>query len=140
MCIIGHTLYVVDAGSSAIRAVDLNTRQVTTLVGRGNSDYGDVDGIGTAARLQYPLDITTDQTRKSLWVADTFNNKIRKVRIDNQLVTSYQVDRRLDEPGGLAFGGNTLYIANTNAHEIVRVNLRSGTTEPLNVSDRYIGL
>jgi len=140
LCIIGHTLYVVDAGSSAIRAVDLNTRQVTTLVGRGNSDYGDVDGIGTAARLQYPLDITTDQTRKSLWVADTYNNKIRKVRIDNQLVTSYQVDRRLDEPGGLAFGGNTLYIANTNAHEIVRVNLRSGTTEPLNVSDRYIGL
>ena len=73
-------------------------------------------------------------------VADTYNNKIRKVRIDNQLVTSYRVERRLDEPGGLAFGGNTLYIANTNAHEIVRVNLRSGTTEPLNVSDRYIGL
>jgi DNA-binding beta-propeller fold protein YncE len=140
LSIIGHTLYVVDAGSSAIRAVDLNTRQVRTLVGRGPSDYGDTEGVGPAARFQYPLDITTDQTRKSLWVADTYNNKIKKIRIDNQLVSSYGVKRRLNEPGGLAFGGNTLYIANTNCHEIVRVNLRSGTTESLNVSDKYIGL
>jgi DNA-binding beta-propeller fold protein YncE len=140
LSIIGHILYVVDAGSSAIRAVDLNTRQVTTLVGRGLSDYGDRDGPGTAARLQQPLDITADQTRKSLWVADTYNNKIRKIRVDNQLVSSYHVNRQLNEPGGLAFSGNTLYIANTNCHEIVRINLHSGITESLNVSDKYIGL
>lgn len=140
LSIIGHTLYVVDAGSSAIRAIDLNTRHVTTLVGRGLFEYGDTDGIGSAARFQYPLDIKADQTQKSLWVADTYNNKIRKIRVDNKLVSSYQVKHPLNEPGGLAFSGNTLYIANTNCHEIVRINLRSGTTESLNVSDKYIGL
>ena len=140
LSIIGHTLYVVDAGSSAIRAIDLNTRHVTTLVGRGLFDFGDTDGIGSAARFQYPLDIKADQTQKSLWVADTYNNKIRKIRVDNKLVSSYLVKHPLNEPGGLAFSGNTLYIANTNRHEILRVNLRSGTTESLNVSDKYIGL
>jgi DNA-binding beta-propeller fold protein YncE len=140
LCIIGHALYVVDAGSSAIRAIDLNTRHVTTLVGKGLFEFGDTDGVGPAASFQYPLDIKADQTQKSLWIADTYNNKIRKIRVENKLVSSYQVRHPLSEPGGLAFSGNTLYIANTNRHEIVRVNLRSGTTESLNVSDKYIGL
>jgi DNA-binding beta-propeller fold protein YncE len=140
LSIIGHTLYVVDSGASAIRAVDLNTRHVTTLVGSGLFDFGDTDGIGSAASFQYPLDIKADQTQKSLWVADTYNNKIRKISIGNKLVSSYQVRHPLSEPGGLAFSGNTLYIANTNRHEIVRINLRSGSTDSLNVSDKYIGL
>ena len=140
LSIIGQTLYVVDSGSSAIRSIDLNTRHVTTLVGRGLFDFGDTDGIGPDASFQYPLDIKADQTRKSLWVADTYNNKIRKIRVDNKLVSSYRIKHPLNEPGGLAFSGNTLYIANTNRHEIVRVNLHSGTTESLNVSDKYIGL
>jgi DNA-binding beta-propeller fold protein YncE len=139
LSIIGRTP-MVDAGSSAIRAIDMNTRHVTTLVGRGLFDYGDTDGIGSAARFQYPRDIKADKTQKSLWVADTYNNKIRKIRVDNKLVSSYQVKHPLNEPGGLAFSGNTLYIANTNRHEIVCINLRSGTTESLNVSDKYIGL
>ena len=140
LSIIGHVLYVVDAGSSAIRAIDLHTRHVTTLVGKGLFEFGDTDGVGSAASFQYPLDIKADQTQKSLWIADTYNNKIKKIRVDNKLVSSYQVKHALSEPGGLAFSGNTLYIANTNRHEIVRINLRSGTTESLNVSDKYIGL
>jgi sugar lactone lactonase YvrE len=113
---------------------------VTTLVGRGMFDFGDTDGIGAAASFQYPLDIKADQSLKSLWVADTYNSKIRKIGIESKLVSSYRVKHPLSEPSGLAFSGNTLYIANTNRHEIVRVNLRSGTTESLNVSDKYIGL
>jgi len=140
LSIIGHTLYVVDAGSSAIRAIDLKTRHVTTLIGRGMFDFGDTDGIGTAASFQYPLDITADKSLRSLWVADTYNNRIRKISIQDKLVSSFRGQHALNEPGGLAFSGNTLYIANTNRHEIVRVNLRSGTTESLNVSDKYIGL
>ena len=140
MSIIGYTLYVVDAGSSAVRTIDLKTRHVSTLIGSGLFDFGDTDGTGAEARFQYPLDITVDQTQKSLWMADTYNNKIRKIGIESKLVSSYQVRHPLSEPGGLAFSGNTLYIANTNRHEIVRVNLRNGTTESLNVSDRYIGL
>jgi len=140
LSIVGHTLYVADAGSSAIRAIDLKTRHVTTLAGRGLFDFGDADGAGTAASFQHPLDIKADPTRRSLWVADSYNNKIRKISIDNKLVSSFRLRHPLSEPGGLAFSGNTLYIANTNRHEIVRVNLRSGTTEALNVSDKYIGL
>jgi len=37
-------------------------------------------------KVPVPLDIKADQTQKSLWVADTYNNKIRKIRVDNKLV------------------------------------------------------
>jgi DNA-binding beta-propeller fold protein YncE len=140
LSVVGHTLYVVDAGSSAIRAIDLKTRQVTTLAGRGLFDFGDTDGIGVAASFQHPLDIKADPTQKSIWIADTYNNKIRKIGIDTKRVSSYPLRHPLSEPCGLAFNGHTLYIANTNRHEIVRVNLRSGSSESLNVSDKYIGL
>ena len=87
------------------------------------------------ARMQFPLDIHADPRHKSLWVADTYNNKIKRIQTKNKLVSSVPVDHRLDEPGGLAFNGDSLYIANTNFHEIVCLNLRNGKTQALNVNN-----
>jgi hypothetical protein len=70
-----------------------------------------------------------------LWVADTYNNKIRRIGVESQFVSSLVLDRSLDEPGGLAFHDNTLYIANTNAHEILRLNPDDGHAEALNVTE-----
>lgn len=140
LAILGHTLYVVDSESSAVRAVNLTTRGVTTLAGRGLLEYGDNDGLLGAARFQYPLDINADQRGKSLWIADTYNNKIRKIDVTSKHVSSMRLDTRLNEPGGLAFSDNTLYIANTNRHEIVRINLQNGIPEALHVNDEYSGL
>jgi DNA-binding beta-propeller fold protein YncE len=140
LTILGNTLYAVDPESSAIRTVDLATRSVTTIAGQGPFEYGDCDGPACDARFQYPLDINADQRGRSLWVADTYNNKIKKIEINNNIVSSMQVGCRLNEPGGLAFSDNTLYIANTNLHEIVRINLQSGTPELLHVSDQDTGL
>jgi hypothetical protein len=47
-------------------------------------------------------------------------------------------DRRLDEPGGLAFHEDTLYIANTNAHEVLSLNPNNGHAEVLNVSEELV--
>jgi hypothetical protein len=47
------------------------------------------------------------------------------------------VNRTLDEPGGLAFHDNTLYIANTNSHEILRLNPENGHAEALNVTEEF---
>lgn len=131
----GGKLYTVDATASAVRCVDPETGFVTTLVGEGLLSFGEQDGIGPAARLQYPLDIKADQAQNMLWVADTYNNKIRRIGVKSRLVSSVLLDRRLDEPGGLAFSNNTLYIANTNAHEVLRLNTDNGRTEALNVTE-----
>lgn len=140
LALMDDTLFVADAKSSAIRAVDLGTRQVSTLVGRSLCDCGDNDGHAAVARMQFPLDIHADPNHKLLWVADTYNNKIRRIETRNKLVSSIPVNHRLDEPGGLAFNGDSLYIANTNFHEIVRLNLRNGKTQALNVNDDSISI
>jgi len=135
LAVMDDTLFVADAKSSAVRAVDLATRQVSTLVGRSLCDCGDTDGHAAEARMQFPLDIHADPRHKLLWVADTYNNKIKRIQTKNKLVSSVPVDHRLDEPGGLAFNGDSLYIANTNFHEIVCLNLRNGKTQALNVNN-----
>jgi hypothetical protein len=111
---------------------------VRTIVGEGRSAFGDVDGTGKAARLQYPLDISADQMHRMLWITDTYNNKIKRIGINSEFVSSVVLDRRLDEPGGLAFHDDTLYIANTNAHEIMCLNPNNGHAETLNVSEEFV--
>ena len=133
-----NRLYSVDAGASAVREVDVETGAVKTIVGAGLFDNGDSDGSGKTARLQYPLDIQADPEHRMLWIADTYNNKIKRIGINSEFVSSVAVDRRLDEPGGLAFHDDTLYIANTNAHEIVCLNPNNGHAEVLNVSEEFV--
>ena len=62
------------------------TTEVTTLAGTCcNSGSNDNDN-GTLASFFQPWDITTDGT--NLYVADSFNHKIRKIVIDNGTVTT----------------------------------------------------
>jgi hypothetical protein len=138
MTIMGQQLFVVDADAGAIRAVDLITGAVTTLVGRSLFGFGNRDGTGKAALLQYPQDIKADPRRRMLWVADTYNNKIRRVGLDTRYVSSVVVDHGLNEPGGLAFQADTLYIANTNAHEILCINPDNGRATTLNVTEETV--
>jgi len=138
LALLEDRLYCVDAGASALREVDMDTGVVNTLVGEGLFEFGDSDGAGAAARLQYPLDIVADPAHKMLWVADTFNNKIRRIGVDTNYVSSTSCDRRLEEPGGLAFHDDTLYIANTNVHEVLCLNPNNGHAEVLNVSEELV--
>jgi DNA-binding beta-propeller fold protein YncE len=135
LTILGQKLYVVDADAGAVRAVDLETGAATTLVGSRLFGFGDRDGTGNAALLQFPQDIKADPRHRMLWIADTYNNKIRKIGLDTRFVSSPVVDRALNEPGGLAFHDNTLYIANTHAHEILCINPEDGHATTLNVAE-----
>lgn len=137
LTVYGKSLYAVDAISSAIRCIDIDSGSVTTIAGSGCYESGDQDGALSAAKLQYPMAIEADMEHKMLWVSDTYNNKIRRVGIKTQHVSSVILDRKLDEPCGLAFHGGTLYIANTNAHEVLCLNPDSGRAEPLNVSEEH---
>ena len=137
LTILGDKLYIADAGASAVRCVDLRSGYTSTLVGTGLYEQGETDGAGTAVRLQYPLAIQADTGRNLLWVADTYNNRIRKISIKHHSVSSMFLNRALDEPGGLAFHDDTLYIANTNSHEILRLDPENGHAEALNVTEEF---
>jgi hypothetical protein len=87
-----------------------------------------VDGDAGRARLQHPLGVAW---RDGLvWVADTYNSRIKVIDPAKKSVRTLAgsgkkafADGRLgeaafDEPGGLAWLGGKLYIADTNNHQI----------------------
>ncbi len=80
-------LYFADASNHRIRAIDLKTGILTTVVGSGKApngvkpfavgDLGD-GGPATSAALNHPQGLTFDQNG-TLYIADTYNQRIRKV-------------------------------------------------------------
>ena len=41
--------------------------------------YGDADGLGVDAKLQHPLGVTFSEVLDALFVADSYNHKIKRV-------------------------------------------------------------
>lgn len=130
-----QTLYVADAAASAIRSVHVSGGQVQTLVGQGLYDFGDQDGLRGAARLQCPQAICPDARSPLLWVADTFNDAIRTFRFGGGELRRFDPDHRLHEPGGLAALPGLLFVANSAAHEVLRVDIEAGSTRRLPVDE-----
>ncbi|MCA1683772.1 MAG: DUF11 domain-containing protein, partial [Actinobacteria bacterium] len=70
-------LYIADWGNNVIRKVD-PSGIITTVAGTGVEGYNG-DGIpATTAQLHHPSDMAVD-AYGNLYIADTFNNRIRKV-------------------------------------------------------------
>jgi DNA-binding beta-propeller fold protein YncE len=150
----GKKLYVADSESSSVRAVDLDPAgEVVTVVGRPNGNlfsFGDEDGIGNAVRLQHALGVAYHDG--VLYVADTYNSKIKTIDPAKRECKSWYggkdgegwlTDRPLNEPGGLSIANGKLYVADTNAHRIRVIDLKtkeastltlSGVTAPASVS------
>ena len=125
----GNKLYFADSETSSIRGADLNPAgKVRTVVGLDLFVFGDVDGTTHNVRLQHPIGITYfDGT---LYVADTYNHKIKKVLPVTRgafTLLGTGVSGHLDgpwnqaqfsEPSGLSIAGGKIYIADTNNHAI----------------------
>ncbi len=95
-------IYVVDQLGYLVRKIS-PSGVVSTFAGTGTS--GSADGVGTAAGFNNPAGITTD-IYGDLYVADSFNNKIRKIT-----ATGYTIDKAL--PAGLSFDPTTGNISGT---------------------------
>lgn len=136
----GTLLFVADSEISAIRSVPLNGKgEVKTLVGEGLFEFGDVDGQGAKVRLQHALGVAYHQG--ALYVADTYNSKIKKIDPAKRTCTTFLGDppgwlkaRMFNEPGGLSFAGQTLYIADTNNHRIRVVDMKTKAVTTLALS------
>lgn len=130
LAIDGNTLYVADAESNCIRAVQLPpANAVTTLAGGDLFEFGDADGAGDAARLQHPLDIVAH--RGQLYIADTYNHKIKALDPATRRVTT--IADGFYEPGGVSAAGGHLFVADTNNHAIRRVDLETRRVSTLEI-------
>ncbi|MBD2613199.1 MAG: thioredoxin-like domain-containing protein [Nostoc sp. ZfuVER08] len=132
----GQELYIADSEVSSIRGVAIvEPYQVRTVCGSGDLfGFGDVDGQGEDVRLQHCLGV--EYAQNFLWVADTYNHKIKLVSPSGNCQTilgngtaglenGQGKNTRFFEPSGLSILGSYLYISDTNNHVIRRVDLNS---------------
>ena len=135
LALVQQTLYVADSGTSAIRAIQLTQSNVQTLVGQGLYEFGDQDGQRRDARLQLPMALALDPASPVLWVADSYNGSLRKLRLGGGEMTSHPLPQPLVQPTALAAGAGSLWIANSGAHEVLRYDLDSGKLSRLPVGE-----
>jgi hypothetical protein len=132
----GPYLFVADAEASAIRALTFaeDGVRVSTVVGRGLFEFGDVDGRGDDVRLQHATGIAWSVPY--LYLADTYNDKVKRLDPSTREVTTLAGGGGdFAQPEGLAAGDGFLLVADTNLHRIRRVDLASGRVATLEIED-----
>lgn len=136
LALVQSTLYVADSANSALRSVHVGTGQVQTLVGQGAFDFGYRDGPRDSALLQYPLALAHNSGQPVLWVADTYNNQVRQLRLGGgELGTLNITGATLVRPSALAVTPGSVWVANTGAHEILRISIETGAAQRLPVAE-----
>ncbi len=139
----GSTLFVADSEVSALRAIALGDagHTVKSIVGEGLFEFGDIDGQGKNVRLQHCLGLAFADG--VLYVADTYNNKIKACDPKTREVKTYLGTGKPGEkdspaefyqPGGLSVAGKTLYVVDTNNHKVRVVDLETKNVKTLEIS------
>jgi DNA-binding beta-propeller fold protein YncE len=138
----GRKLYFADSEVSSIRSADLDPDgNVETIVGEDLFEFGDKDGKGAEVRLQHPLGVVYHDG--TLYVADTYNNKIKRVSPKDKSSETFagtgegglrDGERAMfDEPSGVSVAFGKLYVADTNNHAIRVVDLKTKKVETLQI-------
>ena len=141
----GTKLYFADSETSSIRSAGLDPAgRVQTIVGLDLFVFGDVDGADHRVRLQHPIGITS--FNGALYVADTYNHKIKRVlpatRSAFTLLGTGEAGHRdgpgsqalFSEPSGLSIADGKIYVADTNNHQVRVADLESGEVTTLEVT------
>ena len=127
----GGNLYIADTGNNRIRKISHG--DVTTIAGNGTKGYGGDNGPAGSAELANPEGVAVD-SNGNLYIADTFNNRIRK--ISNGIITTVTgggtsglgddgppTSAQLADPFGIAVdSAGNLYIADYGNNRIRKVS------------------
>ena len=124
----GTYLYVADSQNYTVRKIEIATGAVSTLAGKANG-YGQLDGVGEAARFLRPKGMTTDGT----YIYMTDSHAVRKVKIATGEVTTLAgawingyadgegIVARFNLLGGIIKHENSFYVVDTDNHIIRRL-------------------
>lgn len=126
------SLIVANTGAHTIVRVEAVTGQPSVIAGKAN-ESGDADGTGGAARFNGPIGVAVGKDGV-IFVADTYNDRIRKIMPDGTVSTiaggsepgfadGQGSAARFDTPCGIAFAEDgSLLVADTGNHRIREVS------------------
>ena len=134
----GDLLYIADAKNNAIRVANLATKTVKTIAGNGKMGYYAADSWGKEVLPNSPWDLLIDETKNIMYVASAGNHQILQLNLQNNQLTRFAgtgaealLDGTLKEsafnqPSGLYKINDFLYIADTEASAIRKIDLKNG--------------
>jgi sugar lactone lactonase YvrE len=129
-------IYIADSANHRIRRVDPQGT-ITTVAGTGTPDATGDGGPAGAATIKDPKTLATDAAGRILYIADTGNNRIRRIDLGSGVITTlagmtkagFEGDggpagkALLNSPRGVwVTGDGTIYVADTDNHRIRRVD------------------
>jgi len=132
-------VYIADYSNNRVRKVDAKTGVITTVAGSGKQGFNGDGGPATDAAFKGVNDIAVDSAG-DIFIADQFNNKIRKVDGKTGIVTtvagSHQGSNGDDGPAtkaqlnmptsvGVDAAGN-IYISDFGNNKIRKVDAKTG--------------
>ena len=138
-------VYVADRGNNTIRKIT-SSGIVTTLA--GSSSPGSADGTGTAASFNSPAGVALDASG-NLYVADSGNNKIRKITLpgfDRRILpvvgsapgasgTFFRTSMQLNNPGSAPMAGQIVFhpsgAAGSDTDPALSYSLAPGQTQSI---------
>ena len=113
-------IYVVDSGNSSVRLIS-SAGQVSTLAGSPGSFGGSADGSGAGVGFYGPEGIAVDGSG-NVYVADSFNNEIRRISSGGAVTTLggvAEVDNEIDGIGETAQFNTPIGIASDAAGNLI---------------------
>lgn len=139
----GERLFVADSNHNRIVIADLASGKLIATVGSGKSAL--VDGSFDDAAFHNPQGLALSEDGKTLYVADTDNHALRRVDLQGRTVQSIAGDgiqagfhgdggmgtaAELNSPWDLLLHQGDLYVAMAGAHQIWRMDLKTGKILP----------
>jgi len=91
---------IADAGNNVIRKYCVKEQTVITIAGL--CVVGFKDGVNSEARFSSPWDVDVDLNTNDIYVADSLNNRVRKITPDGT-VTTIKIQDERNTPGMAAF-------------------------------------
>jgi gliding motility-associated-like protein len=134
-----HTGNLYVTSSNAVRRVDVNTNNITSVAGSDSYGYAGDGGPAKNALLMYPYDVCLDRIG-NLYVSEYSGNRIRKISTDGTITTyagtgveGYSGDNgpataaQIARPRGIITDDkNNLYIADTYNSVVRKVDAATG--------------
>jgi hypothetical protein len=146
----GNT-FVCDSQSFRVRKID-SSGTITTIAGNGKSNFSGDGGSATAATLDKPLMVALDG-KNNLYIADSGNNRIRKVTPDGVISTfagngvgGFSGDggpataAMMNNPTSVAVdGANNVYVADEQNNRVRKVDANGRISTYAGTGDGGIG-